>query len=158
MGPTPTITLRVRLEHHDLVRKVAARLKADPAFAAALTAIITEDPAASGDGWTARLEALEARMAALEDRAASVPPSRHPAEQKTAPPAPEVTGAKQGGAPPTFGATVKAAREGRGLSKAALAKMVGLSGEAIRLIENGRGMKPDTRTRLATALALELPA
>jgi hypothetical protein len=82
--PSPQLNLRVPLEHHDLLRAVAARLREDAAFRDHLAALIAgvaapvADPVAApvagvaapvaGDSVTAHLEALEERVAALEER------------------------------------------------------------------------------------------
>jgi hypothetical protein len=78
--PSPQLNLRVPLEHHDLLRTVAARLRTDAAFADKLAALLAgvADPVASpvADASAlasiiARLEVLEAlgdRVEALESR------------------------------------------------------------------------------------------
>lgn len=80
MANTPTLSLRVPPELHDLVRSVVGRLKANAGFQDDLrkllagTAAAVAPPAALA-ALTARVEALEARLAA--------PPTSPPAESDT---------------------------------------------------------------------------
>lgn len=53
-----------------------------------------------------------------------------------------------------FGARVRQARVARGLSQKAFGRMVGVSGQAIALIEAGGGAKPETRARIEEVLGL----
>jgi hypothetical protein len=68
--PSPQLNLRVPLEHHDVLRAVAARLKSDAAFRDQLAALIAGVAApvagVAGDSLTARVDSLEERVKALE--------------------------------------------------------------------------------------------
>jgi hypothetical protein len=90
--PTPTTSVRIDREHHQLIHDIARALKADPAVAESLRAVLAGRNTAAQAGILgrleereprmARLEALEARMAALEERLASLEdrPAMHAAQ------------------------------------------------------------------------------
>src|SRR5688572_1159824 len=74
MSKLPQVNVRLDHDHHDLVRRIAARLRRDPGFGKRLETFLngdleTEDSLDSP--LLARLEDLEARMAAMEEWAVS---------------------------------------------------------------------------------------
>jgi hypothetical protein len=73
MSKLPQVNVRLALEHHDLIRSIAARLRRDPDFAKSLALMLNSDSSRLDDAnpWLARLEDLEARTAALEEWAVS---------------------------------------------------------------------------------------
>src|SRR5512135_2888743 len=64
----PTITVRARPEHHELIRAVAAALKADPAAADVLRTVLQRDTQPAPD----RLDAAERRLDRVESDLAIV--------------------------------------------------------------------------------------
>ena len=62
--PSPQLNLRVPLEHHDLLRAVAARLRSDAAFADHIGALLAGVAAPVADAST--LASIMARLDALE--------------------------------------------------------------------------------------------
>jgi hypothetical protein len=73
MSKLPQVNVRLDPDHHDLVRRVAARLRRDPDFAKSLALMLDSDSPRLDDAnpWLARFEDLEARMATLEEWAVS---------------------------------------------------------------------------------------
>jgi deoxyxylulose-5-phosphate synthase len=68
--PTPTTSVRLPRDYHQLLHDIARAIKADPAFAESLRAVLGGRNTATHGGITERLDALEARLAALEERPA----------------------------------------------------------------------------------------
>lgn len=78
--PTAQLNIRVPVEHHDLMRVVAARLRQDKDFSEVLTALVAgvAVPVATvaGDSITSilsRLESVEAQLADLRQKTVSAP-------------------------------------------------------------------------------------
>lgn len=70
--PTPTLTIRIAPEHHDILREVAARLKADASLPDRLRAALqpAQQPAEQGQpDILSRIEVLEAHVAELRGKA-----------------------------------------------------------------------------------------
>jgi hypothetical protein len=72
---TPTTSVRISREHHQLIHDLVRAIKSDPSIADRVRAVLAgrDTAAQSGDtalqaGIIARLEALEARLKVLEDR------------------------------------------------------------------------------------------
>lgn len=73
-----TLTVRAHDEHREIIKRTAARLKAEPTFAARLNAFLAAAPSEAPP--PDALAALTARVAALEARFASMPAAPAPAE------------------------------------------------------------------------------
>jgi hypothetical protein len=73
MSKLPQVNVRLTPEHHDLIRSIAARVRTDPGFAKSLALMLdSASPRLEGTSpWLARFHDLEARMAALEERASA---------------------------------------------------------------------------------------
>ena len=65
-------------------------------------------------------------------------------------------GAMKAGAPRSFGAQLKALREGAGFTQEELATIAGLSVHAVSALERGERRRPHVETMRALSAALEL--
>lgn len=75
--PTPTTSVRLSQEHHQLIHDIARAIKSDPGIAESLRAVLAGRNTATQPCDTAaqpeiidRLDAIEARLAAIEERTA----------------------------------------------------------------------------------------
>jgi hypothetical protein len=91
MSKLPQVNVRLDPDHHDLIRRIAARLRRDPDFAESLALMLDSDSPRLDDAnpWLARLEDLEARMVSLEKWAVSSGAPSPP--DKAEPPQPPLT-------------------------------------------------------------------
>lgn len=143
MARLPQINLRLPDEHHALMRRIAHGLREKPGLAEAIEALLngaaTRDspatPDSPGDG--GRLDAIEARLAALEARAVDPAPvasvkaartrRRSSGEPKSNEPIPpehlaEAARLWDGGRGPSFAEIIKA--KGWGYNRSSLHKAV----------------------------------
>jgi DNA-binding XRE family transcriptional regulator len=165
---TVQTNLRLFREHREIVLKVAARLKSDPAFMAALTGLLdTPSLSRTGTGAADRFDALEKRVALLERHsgtgAAPEPPKGAGAKSRPARNGIEdyligVTGSDDyliGDTAPALGGRVRAARIALGWNQATLAAKTGCKRGTIGNVELGRLRPgPALRAKLATALGM----
>ena len=79
MGNTPTLSIRLPTEHHELIRATVARLKADAGFAHTLRAVLAQDSEAAAPlpsglslaDLARRVELIEAWQARHDNEAVS---------------------------------------------------------------------------------------